>query len=42
MTIMPINIGNEEPTCGCGGCTCGATEVEQPSKEDKYQIITEL
>lgn len=24
---MTLNIG-EEPQCGCGGCTCGATEIK--------------
>lgn len=24
---MTINIG-EEPQCGCGGCTCGASEIK--------------
>jgi hypothetical protein len=42
MTIMPINIGTEQPACGCGGCSCGATEVEQSTKEETYQVITEL
>jgi hypothetical protein len=26
MAIMPIGIGEEQPACGCGGCTCGADE----------------
>ncbi len=39
---MTINIGPDEPKCGCNGCSCGATEVEQPTKEDTYQIVTEL
>ena len=42
MTIMPINIGTEQPTCGCGGCSCGATEDKTESKEETYQVITEL
>jgi len=42
MALMPIGTGKEEPTCGCGGCSCGATEVEQSTEEDTYQIITEL
>jgi len=32
----------KEQSCGCGGCTCGADEKSQPSKEDKYEIVTEL
>lgn len=39
---MTLNIGPEESTCGCGGCTCEGSKVEQPTKEDTYQIITEL
>jgi hypothetical protein len=42
MAIMPIGIGKEETTCGCGGCTCGASDVAQPTKEETYQVITEL
>jgi hypothetical protein len=42
MAIMPIGIGEEQPACGCGGCTCGADESSQPTKEETYQVITEL
>ena len=34
MAIMPLNIGEEQPACGCGGCTCGATEDKTKSKEE--------
>jgi hypothetical protein len=34
MAIMPLNIGPEQPACGCGGCTCGATEINPTIKED--------
>jgi hypothetical protein len=32
----------KEQSCGCGGCTCGADESSQPTKEETYQVITEL
>ena len=42
MAIMPLNIGKEQPACGCGSCGCGADESSQPTKEETYQVITEL
>jgi hypothetical protein len=42
MAIMPMGSGKEQPTCGCGSCGCGADENSQPTKEETYQVITEL
>ena len=42
MALMPIGSGKEQPACGCGGCTCGADESKTESKEETYQVITEL
>ncbi len=33
-----LPLANEKPSCGCGGCTCGADEVQPDlTKADKKE-----